>query len=438
MDGKLSRCTHVACAFPDSLVLSPISRWPTTLPEATVQAVMERPLPMTQAAGIVPDGDPCKSVTIIIVTFNSLVYTRMSLESVLANTLYPNYDVLVVDNGSKDGTPEYLSEVRRRIPGVRTIFNDRNAGFAAANNQALAEARGECLVLLNNDTLTPPGWLQGLLRYLEDPRVGLVGPVTNRTGNEAEIEVPYRTYGEFERFAGEYTCAHQGESFDIRMLAMFCVAMRRDVCECVGPLDERFQIGMLEDDDYAMRVRARGYRVACAEDVFVHHFGQASIGALAVEGEYGTLFHENRRRWEEKWGASWRPYQYRSKPRYDKLVERIRLAVQLVLPPGATVLVASKGDEELVRLGDRQAWHCPRGSEGGYAGHNPANSAEAIDHLEEMKAKGAEFFLLPNTSLWWLEFYDDFARHLQRRYRLVHDDKEVCLIFALREPPAKA
>jgi GT2 family glycosyltransferase len=397
---------------------------------------MNRPLPTTQFAGIVPDGDQGKSVSIIIVTFNNLVYTRMSLESVLASTLYPNYEVLVVDNGSKDGTPDYLREVSRCIPSVRTIFLGRNAGFAAANNQALAEARGEYLVLLNNDTLTPPGWLQGLLRYLEDPKVGLVGPVTNRAGNEAEIEVPYRTYGEFERFADEYTGAHQGESFDIRMLAMFCAALRRDVYECVGPLDERFQIGMFEDDDYAMRVRARGYRVVCAEDVFVHHFGQASIGALAVAGEYGRLFHENRRRWEEKWGVSWRPYQYRAKPHYDRLVEEIRLAVQLHLPPAATVLVASKGDEELVRLGDRQAWHFPRGTEGGYAGHNPANSVEAIDRLEEMRAQGAEFFLLPSTSLWWLEFYEDFAQHLKRRYRLVHDNKNVCLIFALGEPSA--
>ena len=398
---------------------------------------MSRPLPTAQSSALVSTGEPAKSITIILVTFNNLVYTRMSLESVLANTHYPSYEVLVVDNGSKDGTPEYLREVSRRIPSVRTIFNNQNAGFAAANNQALAEARGDCLVLLNNDTLTPPGWLQGLLRYLEDSKVGLVGPVTNRTGNEAEIEVPYRTYGEFEQFAGEYTSTHKGEAFDIRMLAMFCVAMRRDVFERVGPLDERFQLGMFEDDDYAMRVRALGYRVVCAEDVFVHHFGQASIGALAARGEYGKLFHENRCRWEEKWGVPWRPYQYRSKPHYEDLVERIRLAVQLHLPPGAIIAVASKGDEELVSLGGRKAWHFPGGPVGEYAGFNPANSVDAIDHLEEMRARGAEFFLLPSTSLWWLDFYDDFAQHLQRRCSVVHDDKNVCLIFALREPPAK-
>ena len=88
---------------------------------------------------------------------------------------------------------------------------------------------------------------------------------------------------------------------------MFCVAMRRDLWERVGPLDEQFEFGMFEDEDYAMRVQAAGYRVDCAEDSFVHHFGQASLGKLAATDEYGPLFHANRKRWEEKWGRPWEP-----------------------------------------------------------------------------------------------------------------------------------
>ena len=123
----------------------------------------------------------------------------------------------------------------------------------------------------------------------------------------------------------------------------------------------------------------------------MHHFGQASIGALAARGEYGKLFHENRRRWEEKWNTSWWPYQYRPKPHYDDLVTRIREAVESAVPLGATVIVASKGDEELVRLGDRDAWHYPQDVEGDYAGFNPADSGEAIAHLEQLRARGGVF-----------------------------------------------
>src|SRR5207244_2758369 len=162
-------------------------------------------------------------------------------------------------------------------------------------------ARGEVLVLLNNDTIVPPGWLAGLRRHLADPRVGVVGSVTNRIGNEAEIPVSYRTYGELLEFACARAAARARHAFEIPMPAMFCLALRRDVLERVGPLDERFGVGLLEDDDYARRVRGAGYRLLCADDVLVHHFGQASFGRLVPTGEYAALLRENQLRFAEKW-----------------------------------------------------------------------------------------------------------------------------------------
>ncbi len=133
--------------------------------------------------------------SIVLVTFNQLVFTRACVVSLLANTpICPEYEVVVVDNASTDGTPEYLQEAAERQPRIRLIRNAENRGFAPAVNQGLRKARGDLLVVLNNDTLVPRGWLEGLSRHLADPGVGLVGPVTNSAPNEAQIEAPYRTY----------------------------------------------------------------------------------------------------------------------------------------------------------------------------------------------------------------------------------------------------
>ena len=130
-------------------------------------------------------------------------------------------------------------------------------------------------MLLNNDTVPAGDWLPRLLTHLEDPGVGLVGPVTNRAGNEAQIETAYRTFGQYMAFAEERWRRCGDQRTEIRVATMFCAAMRREVFAQVGPLDERFEIGLFEDDDYSMRVRAAGYGVVCAEGLFLHHFGQA-------------------------------------------------------------------------------------------------------------------------------------------------------------------
>jgi GT2 family glycosyltransferase len=243
------------------------------------------------------------SASIIIVTHDNLALTRLCLESVLRNTPYPACEVLVVDNASTDGTPEFLQALAAHHPDVRVILNSQNLGFARANNQALAASRGDHLVLLNNDTVVPPGWLTRLLAHLADPEVGLVGPVTNFVGNEARIEVTYTNIGEMELFAADRGRRHARKLADIPMLAMFCTAMRRDTFAQIGPLDERFGIGMFEDDDYTRRVRAAGLRVVCAADVFVHHVGQAAFKKLIAGGQYDALFEANRRSYEAKWGT---------------------------------------------------------------------------------------------------------------------------------------
>lgn len=120
---------------------------------------------------------------------------------------------------------------------------------------------------------------------------------------------------------------------------------------------------------------------------------------------------------------------------YDRVTHRIQDVVRDSLPVSSTVLVVSKGDDDLLDLGGRKAWHFPRSRNGQYAGHYPATSQDAIDHLEALRMLGADFLVLPATSLWWLDHYVQFAQHLRHHYRLMVSDPDTCMIFALREGP---
>ncbi len=122
--------------------------------------------------------------------------------------------------------------------------------------------------------------------------------------------------------------------------------------------------------------------------------------------------------------------QLRKRVYYQRLIQRIREVVHTALPSEATVIVVSRGDEELLKLEGRRGWHFPQTEEGVYAGDHPASSAEAIAHLEELRAKGAEFLLFPETAFWWLEHYEEFKQHLDSRYRCIRSG-EACVIYEL-------
>lgn len=253
-------------------------------------------------------------VSILILTFNNIIISKICLHSIYCNTTYPNFEVIVVDNASTDETPVWLKTYSKTHPNLKVILNSDNLGFAGGNNQAAREASGEYLIFLNNDTVVTQGWIERLLaQFRSDPEIGLIGPVTNATGNEALIPTRYTTPAEMEAFAQDRSIAMFMRSFDIRMLAFYCVMARKDQYENMGGLDERYAVGMFEDDDLAVRYHQQGLRVVCAEDVFIHHFQRASFGKIETE-KYQKIFEENRKKYEEKWGRPWEPYQLRRNP----------------------------------------------------------------------------------------------------------------------------
>jgi GT2 family glycosyltransferase len=407
--------------FPYGISLTPVSRRPTKLAAETLKAIEATPPPAAVSEA------PAPRASIVVVSFDSLAFTRLCVETVLAEPAQPPFELIVVDNASSDGSRGYLEELAARDARVTLLANDENAGFPAACNQGLAAARGSVLVLLNSDAIVPPGWLARLGSHLEDG-AGLVGPVTNRIGNEAEVPVSYETYGDFLREAADRAAKRRGETIEIPTLTMFCLAMGREAWEAIGPLDESFGVGTLEDDDYSQRARRAGLQLRCAEDVLVHHFGEGSFGKLFGDGSYSRLLARNRRQFARKWGEEWKPYQRRQTPEYAELVAGVRQTLRQALPAGSTVLVVSKGDERLLAVDELEAWHFPRLPDGSWPGHHPADGDEVLAGLEELSAQGAEYIAFPTPMLWWLDFYEHLAGRLDGC--AVHEDKD-CAIYAL-------
>ena len=189
------RTSPARAELPETLPLNVSSRDPLELDDETSRYVLGRPIPAAPAPAAPP------IATVVVPVRANLACTRLALESVLANTDEPPYEIVVVDKGSEEVTRTYLEALAARNRHLRIIRADDNLGFAAARNRGLAAAHGETLVMLQDDLIVPPRWLPDLAAHLEDPAIGLVVPATNHSPGGAQVPTSYTTYGEMVRFA---------------------------------------------------------------------------------------------------------------------------------------------------------------------------------------------------------------------------------------------
>jgi GT2 family glycosyltransferase len=185
---------------------------------------------------------------------------------------------------------------------VQVIGNARNLGFPAACNQGLRIAEGQYLVLLNNDTVPAADWLDQLVG-LADSGLGhgLVGPMSNYAVPPQLVEhVPYSDLAGMHRFAAQWRAEHQGKWLAVERLSSSCLLVKRAVYETIGGLDERFGLGLFDDQDLSLRARRAGFTLAVAYDAFMHHAGSKTFAGAGIDA--GALSRENRETFIAKWG----------------------------------------------------------------------------------------------------------------------------------------
>jgi len=242
--------------------------------------------------------DAQAKTSIIILTYNNLEYNKLCLKSIRTYTRPGSYEIIVVDNHSTDGTVQWLQQQE----DLKLIINADNLGFPKGCNQGmLAATTGNDILLLNNDVVVTPNWLDNLRTCLYNrEEFGAVGAVTNSCSNYQTIPAGYNNLDEMVGFAQKNNQSDKSLWEERVRLVAFCLLIKAEVVKQVGLLDEIFSPGNFEDDDYSLRIRKAGYRLILCRDSFVHHFGSASFGKVAHE--YNDLLVENRKKFMQKWG----------------------------------------------------------------------------------------------------------------------------------------
>jgi len=221
--------------------------------------------------------DNAPTVSVVIINWNGKAHLARCLAALAAQT-YRDFEVIVVDNGSTDGSVAF---VREQYPAVRLICNDRNLGFARANNQGIAIARGRYIAILNNDTQAEPQWLAALVSAAErHPKMGAFAPLVlfndrRDVIDSAGLTVSVLGHG-IQNLLGERVerVKCPCEVFGVSATAAL---FRRELLQDIGLFDEDYFI-YYEDVDLAWRARLRGWRALLVPEAVVYHAHSATVG----------------------------------------------------------------------------------------------------------------------------------------------------------------
>lgn len=227
-----------------------------------------------------------KKLGVIILNWNGLGLLQQFLPGVSLDTVGEECDLIVADNGSTDGSVEW---VRQNCPEVRLLVFDRNYGFAEGYNRAIAQSEYKYITLLNSDVETTPGWWRPILKFMEDnPEVGAVQPKIRSYHNREYFEYagaaggaldnlgyPYcrgRLFDVVEKDRGQY----DGEPVSVAWASGACLTVPRNLYMELGGLDAGF-FAHMEEIDLCARIWAAGYRCCAISEVLVYHIGGASL-----------------------------------------------------------------------------------------------------------------------------------------------------------------
>lgn len=230
------------------------------------------------------------TIAIIIPLYNQLHFTKLCLES-LARHIKREIRIIAIDNASSDGTAEYLSS----NGNLTVISNSENLGCAKAWNQGVKAASGaEWIIVLNNDVIVSPTWLNGLLEAAARWELDIVCPAIREGDYNYDIETYSREY-----VSSMHDTVRRGSAHGI------CFMVHRKVFEEIGLFDENFRIGQYEDSDFFLRAKRANYSIGTVGNSFLHHFGSVTQNSISTSKRAKPYAVENKAYFIKKWKLYW-------------------------------------------------------------------------------------------------------------------------------------
>ena len=239
-----------------------------------------------------------RKTSIIILTYNNLIYNHICIDSIRKYTKENTYELIIVDNNSTDGTKEWLKDEK----DIKVILNEENLGFPKGCNLGVdASEKENDILFLNNDTIVTPHWLDNLkLCLLSDEKIGATACITNSCSNYQSISIPYNDINDMIPFATANNISDSKKWEEKSRLVAFCMLIKREVLNKIGIFDETFTPGNFEDDDLSIRIIESGYKLIQCNDSFIHHFGSSSFNKDSTK--FNTLLMTNAEKFQQKWG----------------------------------------------------------------------------------------------------------------------------------------
>lgn len=244
---------------------------------------------------------PSPLVSIVVIAYNHLNYTKQCIESIYKYTSHIDFELITINNGSTDGTEEYFNS----LPNTRKINFPENIGVCKAINHGFRIAKGKYTLNVSNDIVVTTRWLDNLLICMEsNPKIGMAVPVCDASCNYQQIYLPYQDLEDMQVQAEIYNVSNPDFWEERLKLCTYAGIYRTDLQKSLGGFDEDFNPGSYDDDAICFSIRRRGFKVILAKDTFVHHYGACSFN-IEYEKD-NTLLYRNKATFMRKFGVN--PY----------------------------------------------------------------------------------------------------------------------------------